>query len=74
MSNIVRVTGYVPEPELRIGDMQPGDTGYTVPWAIKDGVLDEDSTLTEQGGPASVKITCTEPHKYAIHYETPRYH
>ena len=69
MSNITHISGHIPEPERTIGDMKSGEVGYTVEWAIKDGVLDEGFTLSTKGGTCSVRVTCVKPHKYAVRYE-----
>ncbi len=56
-----------------ISEMESGEVGYTVEWAIKDGRLDEEFSIGEKGGTANVKVTCIKPGLYSIEYEEPVY-
>lgn len=70
--NVVFVTN-LPAPTGRIGDMVPGESGYTVPWAYKDGVLNEDHSIGSKGGTMSLRVECVDPGEYMITYEEPEY-
>ena len=70
-SNVVGIHGS-PVIDRRIGDMKSGEVGYTVPWAVQDGNLNEDfSVHREHGGTVQLKVRCTlSGHAYEIEYPT----
>ena len=72
VSNIFGIKGQ-PTPEPKIKDMKAGEVGYTVEWAIDNDVLNDEYTISEKGGTASVRITCIRPGLYSIEYEEPIY-
>lgn len=57
----------------RIRDMRPGEVGYTMPWACRDGKLDEDFPLTKKGGTASLRIERKANGSYKLTPEKPVY-
>ena len=68
-SNIVRVYGEPPQIESSIGGMPCGDVGYTVPWAVENGMLDESfSVQAEAWGNATLEVQCVGPHQYELDY------
>jgi len=74
MSNIVSTKGISQESLKRyVSDMKPGEVGYAVEWAVKNGNLDVNAEITDKGGTASMRVTCIERGKYAIEYESPVY-
>jgi len=74
MSNIVSTKGLPKSAfDVHIRDMEPGDVGYAVEWAVQDGVLNENFTVGEKGGTASMRVTCVAKGQYEIEYETPKY-
>ena len=73
MSNILKVTGK-PERERKIRDMLIGETGYTVPWAVRDGALNESFTIEpNKGGTLSLRVECVGKEQFHITYEEPVY-
>ena len=74
MGNVVKVTGLENiEHERKIRDMIPGEIGYTVPWVFSNGQLNEDFTVSQKGGTASLRVKCVQAHEYEIHFEKPIY-
>jgi hypothetical protein len=69
--NVISVTN-LPSSHT-IGEMSPGESGYTVPWAYKDGVLNEDHSIGSKDGTMSLRVECVSPGEYAITYEKPKY-
>lgn len=71
MSNVIRIIGGPPKPERTIADMEPGETGYTVPWAYdrKSGNLNTSYRITSGGGTACLWVECLETGKYVIEFE-----
>ena len=68
-SNVVRVYGGPPQIEPIIGDMPCGNVGYTVPWAVVDGMIDESFSLcAEAFGTATLEVQCVGPHQYELDY------
>ena len=68
-SNIVRVYGEPPQIESSIGDMPPGDVGYTMPWAVVDGILNESFLVqAEAFGTATLEVQCVGVHQYELDY------
>ncbi len=69
MSNIVEIVGTPPVPLETIGDMKSGDKGWCVPWAVRDGSLNEEFTIyLDGGGTSDLFVECLSPHKYRITY------
>jgi len=67
-SNVVRVYG-APQFEPIIGDMECGDVGYAVPWAVENGKINESFSLcAEAGGTATLEVQCVGPHQYELDY------
>jgi len=64
-----------PKPERLIKDMETGETGYIVPWAVDwdTGEIHLNHTVSKKkGGTASVWIEATE-NDYVVDAERPRY-
>lgn len=71
--NNIRFQFGSPRESRKIKDMQPGEIGYTVEWAIENGILNEEFHVNHKGGTASVKVTCISVGVYDISYEKPIY-
>lgn len=72
MSNVIGIKNE-PVPEQKIREMSKGQVGYTVTWAYKNGYLDEDFTISEKGGTASLRVECVKPGLYSLTFEEPTY-
>ena len=73
MSNILKVTGK-PERERKIRDMLIGETGYTVPWAVQDGELNESFPIKpDKFGTRSLRVECVGKRQFHITYDEPVY-
>jgi hypothetical protein len=72
MTNVTKVKGRIPV-EYKIKDMKRGEVGYTVPWAYRNGNLNEEHTISDKGGTASLRIECVKPGSYSLTFEEPKY-
>ncbi len=75
MANVISSKGFSSDTfKRKIKDMNPGEVGYTVEWAIQNGNLDEEYTIfPDKGGTGSVRVTCIAKGKYEIEYEASVY-
>jgi len=66
--NVVRQINKPPANEKQIMEMQPGEIGYTVPWAMNNG--DNINLLyhvhLKPGGTSTLKVKCVAPGQYEI--------
>ncbi len=71
MTNVTKITGKgQPEPERTIGDMATGETGYTVPWALRDGrLLRYYSVWPDKEGTVTMRVTRVGQDEYHVHFE-----
>ena len=59
-------------PVLRIGDMERGDRGYTVPWAYNPATNNLDESYpwrSEPCGTVTMEIACVKKGKYRVRQE-----
>jgi len=74
MSNVTKITGQENLPkEKEIKDMEIGEVGYTVPWALEEDNLKLHYPISEKGGTASTRVTRTGPDTFEVHFEKPEY-
>lgn len=57
--------------ERRINEMEAGEVGYTVPWAYAPETeeLNDAFTISEKGGTACMRVSCTMPGVYSVRVE-----
>jgi len=74
MGKIVSIKGS-PNKELRVKDLNIGQSGWATEWSITNNHIDDTCILSKhKGGTASVRVTCVGVDEYMIEYETPVYH
>ena len=67
--NIRKIFGE-PPVERKIGDMEIDESGYIVPWAIRDGKLNMNYRIhSKKGGTKSVKVTRLGRFEFDVEYE-----
>ena len=71
MSNIISVKGVSADSlERKIWQMNPGEVGYAVEWAVQNGELNENRTIEpRERGTANMKVICVRIGKYQIEYK-----
>ena len=70
MNNVTKVIDE-PPPKPKIGDMEPGENGYTIPWAYNKDLrrLDESAEIVPNKFKSSTLfVTCVEKGKYEIKF------
>ena len=74
MSNVIGMKNK-PEPRRTIGNMTRGEVGYAVPWAYnhETNEIDEQHSIGEKLGTASLRVECIKPGQYSLTFEEPRY-
>lgn len=70
MSNVVKVINE-PAYQRQVGDMDPGEVGYTIPWAYNKNLRRLDETveiISFKSGMNTLLVKCIEKGEYEIEF------